>query len=58
MAVKKTPELEPEHAPPTKGGSFLRRKDGSLQEIPPRTRPAPPAEPASPPPAPAADSNT
>ncbi len=57
MAVKKSTGPEPEYAPPTKGGSFLRRKDGSLQEIPPPAPPAPVAEPqpAAPPPG---DSNT
>lgn len=44
MAVKKTHELE--YAPPTKGGSFILRKDGSLQEIPSPAPPAPATQPA------------
>jgi|GEM_PF-4146302 len=52
MAVKKTPE--PDYAPPTTGGSFVRQKDGSLREIPPEApAPNPSPEPAAPP----ADSN-
>lgn len=57
MAVKKAPTPEPEYAPPTRGGAFIRQKDGELREIPPRMRPVPTAEPEPAPAAPPADSN-